>query len=116
MIKRQTVTSLKRASKKMDFHPDQRTVQMLCDALLEALDKLDGGQDHIDWTQERRTKDAQVKLAVEYVDACLARGDLQRARYAMECAKDMLAAKLAWRHDWSWYVPSIDEEFGELVI
>lgn len=113
MIKRETLLAEKRAARKMDYHPDTRTVHMLIDASIELLDAVDGGTSQRDWAQQRREMDKQVVLALADLQAALVAGDILMATFIGELMAEMVSEKrLGWRKEWSWYQPRIEEEFG----
>lgn len=112
MIKRETLLAEKRAARKMDYHPDLRTIHMLLDASLELVDSVDGGTKQRDWEQERNEVDKQVPLALFDMRTALLAGDVEKAKYITECIQEMVSAKLRNRKKWSWYQPRIEEEFA----
>jgi hypothetical protein len=98
---------------------------MLIDAALELLDMVDGGAAQRDWDTERKVQEAQIRLALIDLDATLANAEAAptgrerlrsviQGRFTIDMIREMLAEKrLAWRKEWSFYRPRIDEEFED---
>jgi hypothetical protein len=97
------------------------------------MDAIDGGKAQHDWEQERRQLDKQVGLGLLDLVAVLHEiidnlppdvepavveaepliRDLNKAVLIAELIDQMVVQKLAWRKEWAFYVPRIEEEFGD---
>jgi hypothetical protein len=79
--------------------------------------EMEGGASAVLRRRELAERERQIALALsdvraELTDTALG-GDAHKALYMVDCAIKMLSAKgPTWKREWSWYKPSVDEEFG----
>jgi hypothetical protein len=125
MMKKQTVVEIKRAAKKMDFHPDVATIHSLSDSLLEAIDLLDAA--HLNQGERHEVRlgldDLRNALSegIVFAHRHTTTGSVQTMRFfdkavlISELIDEMLTAPPApkWRKRWDHYQPRIKEEFDE---
>lgn len=134
MMKRETLLAWrKRARDSLQYASTRAEMLALCDHGLEALEQLAGGPSVLAQREELTERERQLKLALKDLRAGLnavldnipadlepavVQGaplirDLQRTVLTVELMEEMLKAKgPAWRRQWDWYTPRLEEEFS----
>jgi hypothetical protein len=83
--------------------------------------EMQGGASAVERRRELAERERQVRLALADLREVLRpsarsprpRVDVDRAKLILDLVDEMLAAKgPAWKREWSWYQPRIDEEFS----
>jgi hypothetical protein len=117
MMSRDKLLTLRKRVKAGDALDRDQTLAVI-DHGVAAYVEMQGGASAVERRRELAERERQVRLALadlrEVLRPRLMRHqvDLDRARLIVDLIDEMLAAKgPAWKREWSWYQPRIDEEF-----
>jgi hypothetical protein len=100
---------------------DRDQMLAVLDHGVQAYVEMEGGASAVEKRRELAERERQVGIALAQLreelgpNRCSPTGrvDIERARYTLDAIMEMLKAKgPAWRREWSWYAPAVEEEFG----
>jgi hypothetical protein len=120
MMSRQTLQTLRNRVKAGEPLDRDQTLAVL-DHGIAAYVEMEGGESALRRRAELAERERQVRLALADLREVLTpsrraprpRVDDARARFILDLVDEMLKAKgPAWKREWSFYQPRIDEEFG----
>lgn len=99
---------------------DREQALAVIDHGIAAYVEMEGGASAVERRRELAERERQLMLALAdaraavpmQLDRALTREE-QKVAYILDAAIDMLKAKgPAWKREWAWYAPSVDEEFS----